>query len=112
VFVPDQGVVPGQAAEDIVSDLLGTSKNTKIHYTTSGKGRIPDFIAKNGAFVEVKNVSSLYKTRQIADMARIAQSSGGGYPLTIVTRQSTHLSRGVKQMMRRGTLKIVACLPG
>jgi RHS repeat-associated protein/uncharacterized repeat protein (TIGR01451 family) len=99
----------GKAGEDAVEKFLGANKNNQLHYTKSGQGRIPDFIARNGRFVEVKNTANLYKTRQIRDMIEIAGRAHPGDPLVIITRQNTNVS---KRLLNTAGVKIVACLPG
>lgn len=100
------------AAEDFVSDALGTARNNTGIEAPSGRTRIPDFIVED-RFVEVKNTQRLSGTAQIRDFADIAARDGKG-PLVIVTRSGTGapLRGALRDLIDAGRVSIINCLPG
>jgi RHS repeat-associated protein len=96
----------GAAGEDFVSKALGLGKNTRGIEVGS---RIPDFINSQGDFFEVKNTAKLSFTQQLRDMVMGRQSDA---PLTVITRGTTKISGPLLDAIRRGSVRVLACLPG
>jgi hypothetical protein len=84
--------------------------NNTVIQAPSGRDRIPDFIVED-RFFEVKNTKRLSGTQQILDFIDIADERNAG-PLVLVTRNSTKLTSTLKDLIDKGKIRLVNCLPG
>lgn len=100
----------GRAGEYAVQQAFKlTPSMAQIRYQVANGGyRIFDFVCNNN-FLEVKNVATLRKTRQLVEMAEIAAANNGTF--TIVVRVGTIIPKSVLDWALKNGVKIEQILP-